>query len=69
MDIQGRATVTDTIDVRSSHRAPVEAMGVEVGLGLPGCTLAHHRKRNAGTARHNFGVPRVFGDRQAQSKQ
>ena len=61
---QARATVTDTIDARSSHRAAVEAIGAEVGLGVPGCTLAHRHKRNAGTlSRHNFeGVPCAFGD-------
>lgn len=35
-DIQARAAVTVTIDARSSHRAAVEAIGVEVGLGLQG---------------------------------
>ena len=61
--IQTRATVTDTIDARSSHRAAVEAIGAEVGLGLPGCTLAHRRKRNAGTARHKLeGMPCAYRD-------
>ncbi|KFY60640.1 hypothetical protein V496_05286 [Pseudogymnoascus sp. VKM F-4515 (FW-2607)] len=69
-DIQGRAAVTDTFVTSSSHRAAVEAIGVEVGLGLPGCTLAHHRKRNAGTARHNLeGVPRVVGDNRQGTEQ
>jgi hypothetical protein len=33
---QTRATVTDTIDARSSHRAAVEVIGAEVGLGFQG---------------------------------
>lgn len=67
---QARATVTDTIDARSSHRAAVEAIGAEVGLGFPGYTLAHRRKRNAGTlSRHNLeGVSCAFGDRYSREQ-
>lgn len=34
--IKTRAAVTDTIGTLSPHRATVEAIGFEVGLGLQG---------------------------------